>query len=160
VNRADHEIAKIRGLIGLHHDTDTEILRRLERLEHDLHRRCCEHQCGSEPAHITLTASTYPEGPNMSSYPAGSPVYLTAAVTNAEGVAVTDTVTWSASAGTVSADPANALWATLVNAPLGDVTVTATTSNGLTATDTVTIVDGTPAAITLTDSATPNTPAA
>jgi hypothetical protein len=159
VSRAEHEIAKIRGLIGLHHDADTEILRRLARLEEDIERRCCDHECDA-PAHITLTASTSPEGTPMASYTLGVPVYFTAAVENAEQVPVADALSWSATAGTVSADPANPLWATLVNAPLGDVTVTATTSNGLTATDTVTIVDNVPATVSLTDSAAPNTPAA
>lgn len=96
----------------------------------------------------------------MASYALGAPVYLTAAVANAEQTPITDAVQWSASAGTVTADPSNPLWATLADAPLGDATVTATTSNGLSATDTVTIVDNTPATVSLTDSATPNTPAA
>lgn len=154
------EMATLRELIVLAGDVQREIRRHFERLERKIWDRCCEHECGSEPAHVTLTASTSPEGPPMSSYPVGVPVYLTAAVANAEQVPITDEVTWSASAGTVAADPANPLWATLVNAPIGDATITATTSNGIEATDTVTIVDNTPAAISLTDSAAPNTPAA
>jgi hypothetical protein len=160
VSAVRRELAKLRELLALAGDVQTELQRHFERLEHKIRDRCCEHRCGSEPAHITLTASTSPEGPPVSSYPEGVPVYLTAAVANAEQVAITDDVSWSASAGTVTADPANPLWATLVNAPVGDATVTATTSNGIEATDTVTIVDNTPASISLSDSATPNTPAA
>lgn len=96
----------------------------------------------------------------MTSYALGAPVYFTANVTNAEQTPITDAVTWTSDAGTITADPSNPLQATLVNAPLGDATVTATTSNGISATDTVTIVDNTPAAIGLTDSATPSAPAA
>lgn len=160
MNAVHRELAKLRELLALGRDLDAELQRHLERLARHLPDRCCQHQCGNEPAHITLTASTSPEGTPMASYALGAPVYLTAAVANAEQTPITDAVTWSASAGTVTADPANPLWATLADAPLGDVTVTATTSNGLTATDTVTIVDNTPATVSLTDSATPNTPAA
>lgn len=154
------ELRVIRELLEVGREADAEALRRLERLEHKIAGRCCDHPCAATPASITLTASDIPGGPPMSSYPAGATVYLTAAVTNAESVPVPDAVTWSASAGTITADSTNPEWANLVNAPLGDVTVTATTSNGIQATDTVTIVDSTPAAITVTDSATPNTPAA
>lgn len=153
------DLERIRELLALGRDVDSDLTRVFQRLEHHLTDRCCEHQC-NRPAHITLTASASPGGTPMSSYALGAPVYLTAAVTNAEQTPITDTVSWSASAGTVTADPSNPLWATLVNAPLGDVTVTATTSNGIAAQDTVTIVDNTPAAITLTDSGTPNTAAA
>ncbi len=157
---AHRDLRRIRELLALGRDVDAELARAVQRLERHITDRCCEHHCRSEPAHITLTASRTPEGPAMSSYPLGAPVYLTAAVTNAEGTQITDEVTWVSDTGTVTADPSNPLWATLVNAPLGDATVTATTSNGIIATDTVTIVDNTPAAISLTDSGTPNTPAA
>lgn len=150
------DLERIRELLALGRDVDGELDRTFQRLEHHLAGHCRHNR----PAHITLTASPSPGGPPMSSYAQGAPVYLTAAVTNAEQAPISDAVSWSASAGTVTADPANPLWATLVNAPLGDVTVTATTSNGIQASDTVTIVDNTPAAITLTDSGTPNTPAA
>ncbi len=154
------EVHKILELVELGRDADTEALRRLHRLEHLISGRCCEHQCAAEPANIHLTASHTPGGPPVSSYPTGAPVYLTAKVTNAEDVALADPVSWSASAGTLTADPSNPLWATLTDAPLGEVTVTVVASNGIEATDTVTVVDNTPAAITLTDSGTPNTPAA
>lgn len=157
---ARRELRKILKLVELGRDADAEALRHLDRLEHLISGQCCEHACAAEPANIHLTASDTPGGHPVSSYPAGAPVYLTANVTNAEGVSLADQVAWTASAGTVTADPANPLWATLANAPLGDATVTAVASNGIEATDTVTIVDNTPAAISLTDSATPNTPAA
>jgi hypothetical protein len=160
VSAVRRELARLRELLVLAGDVQREIRLHFERLERKIQDRCCEHQCGSEPAHITLTASTSPEGPPVSSYPVGVPVYFAAVVENAEQVQITDEVTWSASAGTVTADSLNPLWATLANAPAGDVTVTVTTSNGIQATDTVTIVDNTPASVALSDSATPNTPAA
>jgi hypothetical protein len=103
------------------------------------------------PASITVT----PEENSVSNtYPLGSSPKFTAAVANAEGAALPGTpVSWTSTAGTISADPNNPAVATLANAPLGDVTVTATTENGVSGSDTVTIVDNTPASVTVTDSA-------
>jgi hypothetical protein len=103
------------------------------------------------PAHVTVT----PEENSVSNtYPLGSSPKFTAAVANAENLALPGTpVSWTATAGTISADPNNPGVATLANAPLGDVTVTATTENGVSGSDTVTIIDNTPASVTVTDSA-------
>jgi hypothetical protein len=72
---------------------------------------------------------------------------ITATVTNAEGASVPDTLTWTATSGTITPS-ADTLSATLDNAAVGTVTVTDTT--GLTASVEFEIVDSTPAAISLT----------
>lgn len=82
-------------------------------------------------------------------FPSGQPRTITAAVTNAEQQPVPDTLSWSASSGTLSV-AADTLSATLVNAAVGTVTVTVTDPNNLTATIEFDIVDSTPANIALT----------
>ncbi|HVU37633.1 MAG TPA: QueG-associated DUF1730 domain-containing protein [Opitutales bacterium] len=74
---------------------------------------------------------------------------ITATVTNAEGASVPDTLTWTATSGTITPS-ADTLSATLDNAAVGTVTVTATDTTGLTASVEFEIVDSTPAAISLT----------
>lgn len=101
----------------------------------------------------------------MSDFTLGQPVYASAAVLNAEGVALTgDAGTWSSTAGTISPDASNTEQATLVNAPVGDFTVTYTTANGVVATATGTVVDSVPASASVSLSATapaaPATPTA
>ncbi|HZP14624.1 MAG TPA: hypothetical protein VFA96_02290 [Nocardioides sp.] len=103
------------------------------------------------PAHVTVTTL---EDSVSNTYPLGSSPRLAAAVANAEGVPLPGTpVSWTASAGTLVTDPSNPDVRLLTNAPLGDVTVTATTDNGVSGSDTITIVDNTPASVTVTDSA-------
>lgn len=87
----------------------------------------------------------------MSSFPQGSPVTITAVVENAEGVVVPDVLTWTTTAGTLTTD-ATGLVSTVVDAPIGDVTVTASDSIGVTGSVVFTVVDATPASITLTAS--------
>lgn len=146
-----HRLGRVRDHARCHRYRDLdielrEIAAELERIEHDL--AYCRVFL---PAHVTVT----PEESSLSNtYPLGSSPRFTAAVANAEGAALPGTpVNWSATAGTISADPANPGVATLVNAPLGDVTVTATTDNGVSGSDMITIVDNTPASVTVTDSA-------
>lgn len=160
------ELAKLRELLALGGDVQTELRRHFERLERKIRDRCCEHDCGADPAHITLTASTSPEGPSMSDFTPGETIYLTATVTNKETTAVADTVTWTATGPdgatlSVNPDPDNGEWANIATPPVGDIVLVGTTSNGI-ASDplTVTVADNTPAAITISASATPNTPAA
>ena len=125
----------------------------------------CHGEPDTRPVSITITASQ--EGTTMGTYTAGTPVDLVADVKNDQQVDLADTVTWTADQGTVIADPAdptNPLKAQLVNAPVGTVTVTGTTSNGLVATDPIVFTDpnaAVPASITISDSAAPAaTPAA
>lgn len=143
--------AGIRELLNqrVHADFD-ELARRLAELERDM-RQALAHCHASTPARVTITATS--KGVTMGTYAPGATVDLTADVKNAEGQDVTDPVTWATTAGTISADPTNPLKATLTGAPLGDTTVTATTSNGIAGTDTVTVADQTPASITVTDTA-------
>jgi hypothetical protein len=82
-------------------------------------------------------------------FPAGQQRTITAAVDNAEGVPVPDTLSWSASSGTLTV-AADTLSATLDNAAIGTVTVTASDAAGVTGSVEFEIVDGTPASITLT----------
>lgn len=87
--------------------------------------------------------------PTLQQFPAGERRTITANVTNAEQVTVADTLSWTASSGTLT--PADdTLSATLDNAALGDTTVTATDPSGLTKTITWETVDNTPANIDLT----------
>lgn len=84
--------------------------------------------------------------------PAGKPIHVTAAVTNAEGANVPDSLTWSTTAGTLTVDDPSTLAATVVNAPLGPFSVNVTDGN-LTASLDIEIVDATPAAINLSATA-------
>lgn len=103
------------------------------------------------PVHVTVTPL---EESVSNTYPLGSSPRFTAAVANAEGAVLPGTpVSWTATAGTLVSDPTNPDARILTNAPLGDVTVTATTDNGVSGSDTITIVDSTPASVTVTDSA-------
>jgi uncharacterized cupin superfamily protein len=107
------------------------------------------------PAAVTIRLTTSEGNTLMSDFTLGQPVYASAAVTNAEGTAITgDAGTWSTTAGTISANPNNAEEATLYNAPVGDFTVTYTTANGVVATATGTVVDSTPASASVSLSAT------
>ena len=123
----------------------------------------CHHHRGpvdTRPATVTIRLTTQEGNTLMSDFTLGQPVYATAAVSNAEGVALTgDTGTWTSTAGTITADATNPEQATLVNAPVGDFTVTYTTANGVVATATGTVVDSVPASASVSLSATaPATP--
>lgn len=163
VEAAPHPVlthfAGLRDLLQLvHADRARErIERALAEFERDLIAalKHCHHHHGhggdTRPASITLTATS--QGATMGTYAPGATIDLTADVKNAEQQDITDAVTWNTTAGTITPDAANPLKATLTGAPLGDTTVTATTSNGIAAEDTVTVADQTPASITVTDSA-------
>lgn len=74
---------------------------------------------------------------------------ITAVVDNAEGAPVADTLSWTASSGTLTV-AADTLSATLDNAAVGTVTVSVTDSAGLTASVEFDVVDAAPASIALT----------
>jgi hypothetical protein len=116
--------------------------------------RHCHHHDGA-PATVTITA--HKENGTMSdTYNLGETIYLNATVDNAESAALTGVAgTWTSTAGTISPNPNNPDEATLVNAPVGDVTVTFATASGVTGTYTATVVDSTPASVTITGSTTP-----
>jgi hypothetical protein len=96
----------------------------------------------------TTSAPAAVADPAPQQFPVGQRT-LTATVTNAEGASVPDTLSWSASSGTLTPS-ADTLTATLDNAAVGTVTVTVTDPAGLTASVTFDVVDATPAAISLT----------
>lgn len=73
---------------------------------------------------------------------------ITATVTNAEGVTIPDTLSWSASSGTLTV-AGDTLSAILDNAAIGTVTVTATDAAGVSGSVEFDVVDATPAAIAL-----------
>lgn len=74
---------------------------------------------------------------------------LTATPKNAEGQPVPDTLSWTASSGTVTPSD-DTLTATLDNAAVGTVTVSVTDANSITASVDFEIVDSTAASIDLT----------
>jgi hypothetical protein len=160
-------MGRIRGLLKrrVHADFE-EIHREVDQLEHDLaellttaHGLGHGCTCGivtCEAATITITATL--EGRPIvadQQIPAGQTIALTAVVDNAEGQPVPDTLSWTATAGTVTANPddPSTLTATLANAPVGTVTVTVTDPTGVTGTLELDIVDSTPASITLSAAA-------
>lgn len=119
--------------------------------------RCFHHRgpIDTRPATVTIRLTTLEGNHLMSDFTLGQPVYATAGVANAEGVALTgDTGTWTSTAGTINPDPSNPEQATLVNAPVGDFTVTYTTANGVVATSVGTVVDSVPASASVSLSAT------
>ena len=83
------------------------------------------------------------------SFAPGAVITFTAVSANAEHVAVADTYTWTATAGTI-VPGADSTTVTISDAPLGDVTVTATDPAGLAGSVTVTVADPTPASVTVT----------
>jgi UDP-N-acetylglucosamine enolpyruvyl transferase len=98
------------------------------------------------PTHVTVTT----EG-NLMSYAPGQTITFTAVSNNAEGFPVADQYTWTVSAGTPIAGPDSSS-ITVSDAPLGDVTATATDLLGLAGSVTVSVVDQTPATVTVTAS--------
>lgn len=75
----------------------------------------------------------------LQQFPAGQPRTITATVTT-DGAPFADTLSWSATSGTVTAAP-DTLSATLDNAAVGTVTVTATDPAGASADVSFDVVD-------------------
>lgn len=119
----------------------------------------CTCHCGTpptdtRPVSVTVTASQ--RGTSMTDFAPGATITFSAATDNAEGVALaTDatgqpfTYTWTASAGTIVAG-ADTTTITISDAPLGEVTVTATDNAGFAGSVTVTVADQTPTSVTVT----------
>lgn len=82
-------------------------------------------------------------------FPAGQQRTVTAVVDNAENQPVPDTLSWTATSGTLTV-AADTLTATLDNAAIGTVTVTATDPHGITGSVVFDVVDSTPASVTVT----------
>lgn len=141
----------IRGHIGRRHQCDfPELVRAVENLEAEV-RQLLERCPGqTTPATITVTP-TDQEGNIVSSFAPGAIITFTAVSDNAEQQPVADTYTWATTAGTIVSG-ADSTTVTISDAPLGDVTVTATDPAGLSGSVTVTVADQTPATVTVTAS--------
>lgn len=85
----------------------------------------------------------------MASFAPGATITFTAASANAKSQPVADSYTWATTAGSI-VPGADSTTVTISDAPLGDVTVTATDPNGLAGSVTVTVADQTPASVTVT----------
>jgi hypothetical protein len=119
----------------------------IEHLEHEIAEIERWH-CKTAPVRLVLTTHM-PEGAVMADrYAAGTPINVSVVPLNAEGQQVPDTVEWSVSSGTVTADETT-LGATIDGADVGTLTVTATDPNGVTVTGSVEVYDSTPASLEL-----------
>jgi hypothetical protein len=126
-----------------------------------LYQRPCH--CGqpdTTPARVTVTA-TREDGTMTDTYQPGDTVYLTATVDTAENTPLADVPgSWSGwpDGATLIQDTANPDRAVLTGLPLGDfsATFTVTKADGSTVSGTysATVVDNTPATVTVTGSAT------
>lgn len=99
------------------------------------------------PAHVHVTVKG-----NPMSFAPGATITFTAASANNTGLTVPDTYTWTTTAGTI-VPGADTTVITISDAPLGDVTATATDPLGLAGSGTATVaevVDETPASVTVT----------
>ena len=101
-----------------------------------------------EPVRITI--HTDPRNTTMAFAP-GATITFTATSQNRENVDVPDTYEWTTTAGTIVPGP-DSTTVTVSDAPLGDLTVTATDPLGIAGSVTVTVADQTPAVVTVTAS--------
>jgi hypothetical protein len=90
-------------------------------------------------------------------YPAGAPIYLSAAVANNEGAPLANVPgAWTSDQGTLVQNPNNPDETTLTNAPIGTFNATFTTTQGsVVGTYQAAVTDNTPATVTITGSTTP-----
>lgn len=138
-----------------HRDRLDEVLEDLATMQAEIQQ--LQQQIAGRPASVHITASQ--EGNPMASFAPGKPITFTATTDNAEGVALaTDetgqpfTYTWTTTAGTLVAG-ADSTTVTISDAPLGDVTVTATNNLGFVSLPCVaTVADQTPTQVTVTAS--------
>jgi hypothetical protein len=142
-------VQRLHGHARRRHQCDfNELERDLEALDGELRAVLAHCQpCGDRPAAVTVTATL--EGQPMSSFAPGATITFTAVSDNAEQQPVADTYTWATTAGTIVSG-ADSTTITISDAPLGDVTVTATDPAGLAGSVTVTVADQTPASVTVT----------
>lgn len=152
-------IRTIRGHVHRRHQCDfAEVQREIDTLEAEvqvlLRRPCHCGQTGGAPATVTVTLHTE-ENSSMSdtTFKPGQIIYAQAVVDNAEGTALTDSGTWSTTAGTIAPLDGSPGWASIVGAPDGDMTVTYTASNGVSGEADGTVSDDVPASVTVTLSA-------
>ncbi len=135
------------------HTDFEEVHRLLDELEAEIDAElsgCTCHHRDHRPAHIHLTAHTERHHAMSDQIPAGHPIRITAAVTNAEGAPVPDQLSYTTTSGTITTDDPSTRTATITSAGVGPVTVTAVDGDGLSGSVTFEVVDPTPAAISLT----------
>ncbi len=144
-------VSILRGCLRRRHHADfDEIEQHLDHLDREVAQLLALARANDRaPARITLTATT--EGTPMTTFAPGQTITFAAVSDNAEGAPVGDTYTWATTAGTIVAG-ADTTTVTISDAPLGDVTVTATDPAGLSGSVTVTVADQTPATVTVTAS--------
>lgn len=137
-----------------HPDRLDEALRDIAAMQQEIQQ--LQHELAGHPASVHITASQ--EGHTMSDFAPGTTITFTAATLNAEGVPLTTdtngqpfTYTWTTTAGTIAPGP-DTTTITISDAPLGDVTATATDNAGFTGQTTATVADQTPATVTVTAS--------
>jgi len=131
-----------------HHERPEEALEDIRRMEAEILELL--EQRSTTPTRITITP-TDQEDNIVTTYAPGQTATFTAVSDNAEGQTVADTYSWTTTAGTIVAG-ADTTSITISDAPLGDLTVTATDPAGLSGSVTVTIADQTPATVTVTAS--------
>ncbi|WP_194923207.1 hypothetical protein [Catenulispora pinisilvae] len=118
-------------------DIHRDVAQLLDLAEHPRHART-----------ITISATITGRTVLSTQFPEGHPILINADVQNKDGVPVPDTLTYTATSGTLTADETT-LKATLTGAAQGQVTVSATDPTGLSGSLTFEVVDPTPASITL-----------
>lgn len=131
-----------------HHERPHDALEDIRRMEAEILELL--EQRSTTPSRVTITP-TDQEGNIVTTYAPGATATFTATSTNAEGAPVADTYTWTATTGTI-VPGADDTTITISDAPVGDLTVTATNPAALSNSVTVTIADSTPASITVTAS--------
>lgn len=118
-------------------DIHRDVAQLLDLAEHPRHART-----------ITISATITGRTTVTTQFPEGHPILINADVQNKDGVPVPDTLTYTTTSGTLTADETT-LKATLTGAAQGQVTVTATDPGGVSGSLTIEVVDPTPATITL-----------
>lgn len=109
-----------------------------------------EQLLADQQARITTVTVTATTGESIVSKNLGDTITFTAASTDKDGNPVADTYTWTATAGTI-VPGADSTTITISDAPVGDVTATATDPSGISGSATETVVDA-PATVTVTAS--------
>jgi hypothetical protein len=141
-------IAVIRGHARRHSCCSQEVERHLDELQAEVDQLLALARANDRaPARIHVTVTT--EGNTMTTFAPGAPITFTAGSDNAENQPVADTYTWTSTAGTIVPGP-DSTTITISDAPLGDVTATATDPLGIAGSATATVADQTPTVVNVT----------
>ena len=126
------------------HDNLAEVLTDLAEIEQQV-----QELLAAQQARITTVTVTATQG-DIVSKNLGDTITFTAASTDAAGNPVTDTYEWTTTAGTIAPGP-DSTTITISDAPVGDVTATATDPSGVSGSATETVTDAV-ATVTVTAS--------